>query len=912
MNKTLAILGMVAVLAGATLHANAVLSASAVDANRTASRHVTMTPPVFSQLGTKAPVMARSGVPAPSRITPVQTRSGVPLAPTAADWAVFMHDSCHTCEISANAASNLSQAWTYVVAGGGQTPWYGSPVESDSTVCFTASDGYLYAVNRNTGADAWGPVLLGASGYWSGTPVIWQDRVVVGMYPGTGATTSLFCRSIKTGDSLWTTTIPSTPDQWMVHLSRPIVLTVGDTAYAFVGLMDATAGTARVVGLNMITGALTYDMQWTGNFLYGGLATDGTNLYVPLQTTGVVCIVPGTAPAFDTIWTQTPGPGSGPVNSTPVYCNKQVFVVKGALAGPESVYALDAASGEVNWSEQVGDGTMGLDLGSAAVDSANVYAYASNFSTSPYASQVMAFHQSDGGAAWSTYYTTTDGLADGGMAVTTGTHKRLYIGTGFGSTDPGHMIVLNALTGTLVQDLPYATDYIYNSVCRPNGGLYITTYGSMASGTLIGYKVNDGVPPANDVGVVSVIAPTSFVMPGTSVTPEAQIMNFGTAPESNIPVYCQIDSAGTTIYNHNFSYVGPLAPGDTADISFSPQWTTDLGGGTYNVTMFTALANDSDHSDDTAYRTTTVFVIMDTLVVPWAAAAPTIDGVINADEWKDALKLDISDVLGENGSPQPAGSAYFYCKHDSGHVYYAVDFPNYTGRVDYDQVGCYMDENHDGAWAADSSEGNHWFAVIGGADTVIYRASPSYWTRWSGPPPNGVAMSSLTSGHLQYEAYVLKGSNQWDYTLNNPYGQDTVGFYAYGEVSGGTVFAGTWPTTMPGTDWDNPTDYGTMILSHSKLAVAENPPVKILASKLTLGSNPATGSALVRYSVASPGLVSLKLYDISGKLVGTLARSRMAAGNYQTVVDASKLARGIYLLKFATNGYTTTAKLIID
>ena len=38
----------------------------------------------------------------------------------------------------------------------------------------------------------------------------------------------------------------------------------------------------------------------------------------------------------------------------------------------------------------------------------------------------------------------------------------------------------------------------------------------------------------------------------------------------------------------------------------------------------------------------------------------------------------------------------------------------------------------------------------------------------------------------------------------------------------------------------------------------------------------------------------------------------MAAGNYQTVVDANKLARGIYLLKFATNGYTTTAKLIID
>ena len=51
-------------------------------------------------------------------------------------------------------------------------------------------------------------------------------------------------------------------------------------------------------------------------------------------------------------------------------------------------------------------------------------------------------------------------------------------------------------------------------------------------------------------------------MPGHVSHARAQIMNFGTAPESNIPVYCHIDSAGTTIYNHNFTYVGPLAPGE--------------------------------------------------------------------------------------------------------------------------------------------------------------------------------------------------------------------------------------------------------------------------------------------------------------------------------------------------------------
>ena len=235
MNKTLAILGMVAVLAGATLHANAVLSASAVDANRTASRHVTMTPPVFSQLGTKAPVMARSGVPAPSRITPVQTRSGVPLAPTAADWAVYMHDSCHTCEIDANAASNLIAGVDVRCRPAAvRLRVCGSPVESDSTICFTARTAIS---TRSTGTPeltAWAPVLLGASGYRGGTPVIWQDRVVTEMVTGTGTTSAIFCRSMATGDSLWTDPIPSTRTM-EVYLSRPIVLTVGDTPYVFRG-----------------------------------------------------------------------------------------------------------------------------------------------------------------------------------------------------------------------------------------------------------------------------------------------------------------------------------------------------------------------------------------------------------------------------------------------------------------------------------------------------------------------------------------------------------------------------------------------------------------------------------------------------------------------------------------------------
>jgi len=449
-----------------------------------------MAPPILSQAGPKAPVMAQPGVPAPTRITPVKKGPGETFAPTAADWAVYLKDSSHSCRIDVNPTSDLTSAWTYVTPGGGQTAFSGSPVESDGIICFTSSDGYLCAVNRNTGAAAWAPVLLGASTYRGGTPVIWQDRVVTEMVTGTGTTSSVFCRSMATGDSIWTTPIPATPGVWNVYLSRPIVLTVSGTPYVFLGCFYSTT-TTRILGLNMNTGAIVYDQQWTGNEIIGGLATDGTDLYAPLLTTGVIKIHPGTGPAFDTLWTQHPGPGATQVFSTPVYCNGQVFAAKGTVSGPCSLYAINASTGAINWTRGVGTPDLGIDLGSPCVDGANVYMYASDFSSSPYYSQVMAFNQATGDSAWSSCYQTTDGLTDGGMAITTGTNKRLYIGTGFGASSYGHMIVLNAADGTLEQDLPYATDYIYNSVCRPSGGLYILTYGSYAAGTLIGYNVTD-------------------------------------------------------------------------------------------------------------------------------------------------------------------------------------------------------------------------------------------------------------------------------------------------------------------------------------------------------------------------------------------------------------------------------------
>ncbi len=107
-----------------------------------------------------------------------------------------------------------------------------------------------------------------------------------------------------------------------------------------------------------------------------------------------------------------------------------------------------------------------------------------------------------------------------------------------------------------------------------------------------------------DVGVVQIVTPGSIAPSGEPVTPRARIKNFGTDPQSDIPVYCWIESLGVRVYEESLTYPGPLEPGATADVDFSPDWYPV--DGTYEVTMFTNLNGDQEAGNDTLRSTTMV------------------------------------------------------------------------------------------------------------------------------------------------------------------------------------------------------------------------------------------------------------------------------------------------------------------
>ncbi len=117
---------------------------------------------------------------------------------------------------------------------------------------------------------------------------------------------------------------------------------------------------------------------------------------------------------------------------------------------------------------------------------------------------------------------------------------------------------------------------------------------------------------AHDVGVSKIVSPAPTIGRGT-YQPIARVTNFGTNPESNIPVYCWIDSGATRVYSQMVTITSTLQPGSRTEVTF-PAWNTGSGGATYTVTMFTDLSGDLDRTNDTLRqqtRITNVFAVMD-------------------------------------------------------------------------------------------------------------------------------------------------------------------------------------------------------------------------------------------------------------------------------------------------------------
>ena len=129
-----------------------------------------------------------------------------------------------------------------------------------------------------------------------------------------------------------------------------------------------------------------------------------------------------------------------------------------------------------------------------------------------------------------------------------------------------------------------------------------------------------------DVGPILVLAPGDTVFCDSSYSVQARVENFGTDAET-FNVNCMIDSLGDVIFDETET-VTSLAPGNTFDVTFTPDWQVPLVDAMdYGITITTLLAGDDSTQNDTLVDTTTSECLWIRDVGPIAVLSPgdTVD-----------------------------------------------------------------------------------------------------------------------------------------------------------------------------------------------------------------------------------------------------------------------------------------------
>ena len=74
--------------------------------------------------------------------------------------------------------------------------------------------------------------------------------------------------------------------------------------------------------------------------------------------------------------------------------------------------------------------------------------------------------------------------------------------------------------------------------------------------------------------------------------------------------------------------------------------------------------------------------------------------------------------------------------------------------------------------------------------------------------------------------------------------------------------------------------------------------------------NPFNPTTTIKYNIPQSGIVTLKIFDITGKLVKTLVNNYQQKGEYTITFDASGLSSGIYLYQLSAAQFTQAKKMI--
>ena len=296
-----------------------------------------------------------------------------------------------------------------------------------------------------------------------------------------------------------------------------------------------------------------------------------------------------------------------------------------------------------------------------------------------------------------------------------------------------------------------------------------------------------------------------------------------------------------------------------------------------------------------------------TYTAGWAESAPQIDGIINAGEWAAALQLNIAD----NYTGEPIK---LLLMNDWHNLYIGIiDFNDSTGIGGSDEIGFYFDLDRDGAWAPDGSEGNFWFDFSEDSALGLFRSifPDSFSYNWI-YDSSVIYRSGLTEGCVSYEiSLALNGFSRF----NSSFG-DTVGIWLYCYDGEKELFDGDLNGLLEMGFWHRPEYYPYLVISDGPVGLAERSPADSRYALFNL-PNPFREETEIHLVGPIGTPVTVKIYDVSGRLVDVPIQNRLLSSTNITVKWRAKSRRGvalkpgIYFCEMSTPGSHLLTKMVL-
>jgi len=146
----------------------------------------------------------------------------------------------------------------------------------------------------------------------------------------------------------------------------------------------------------------------------------------------------------------------------------------------------------------------------------------------------------------------------------------------------------------------------------------------------------------------------------------------------------------------------------------------------------------------------------------------------------------------------------------------------------------------------------------------------------------------------------------------NPHGIDSAVFQWTAPAAGtGTVnfYAAAFQGTTTSSNGQNRRVTLTITESGTSVSDRTSPPGQYtLEQNYPNPFNPITS---IRYQMARPGLVSLRVYDLSGRELATLVNELQQTGSYSIPFRGDQHASGIYFYTLRVGTYSVTKKMLL-